>query len=105
MATQVRFLNTFSHDQSLWFQFDDRGIISVKSINNGIMVIEAVLNCSIYSLAKNIAGCFEEGSSFYGFDAIKIIFNEISVIVTAENANPDKIVQLWTEKDKKAHQE
>ena len=63
MATQVRFENVFSCDGSLWFRFDDGVAFSVKSLNDGIMVIEPIFSCTIHSFAKNVAGCFEEGST------------------------------------------
>lgn len=99
MATQVRFYNVFSYDGSLWFRFDDGVAFIVKSLNEGVMVIKPIFNGTIYSFAKNIAGCFEEGSNFYGLKAIEFEFNEAYVSVTAKNADPDKIVQLWIEKD------
>ena len=62
------------------------------------MVIESSVFCTIDSLAKNVAGCFEEGSNFNGLKAIEFEFNGAYVSVTAKNADPDKIVQLWNEK-------
>ena len=97
MATQVRFKDVFSYDGSLWFQFGDGESFRVKSLNAGIMVIKPGF-CTIDSFAKNVAGCFEEGSNFNGLKAIEFEFNGAYVSVTAKNANPDKIVQLWSEK-------
>ncbi len=98
MATQVRFEDVFSCDGSLWFRFDDGEAFSVKSLNNGVMVIEAICGCNIHSFAKNVAGCFEEDSNFNGLKAIEFEFNGAYVSVTAKNANPEKIVQLWNKK-------
>lgn len=98
MATQVRFEDVFSYDGSLWFRFGDGEAFGVKSLNAGVMVIEPICGSTIYSFAKNVAGCFEEGSNFNGLKAIEFEFNEAYVSVTAKNADPDKIVQLWNEK-------
>lgn len=98
MATQVSFKDVFSCDGSLCFRFDDGEAFSVKSLNNGIMVIDPICGCTIHSFAKNVAGCFEEGSNFNGLKAIEFEFNGAYVSVTAKNATPEKIVQLWNEK-------
>lgn len=98
MATQVRFEGVFSCDSSLYFRFSDGKAFIVKSINEGIMVIEPICGSTIHSFAKNVAGCFEEGSNFNGLKAIEFEFNGAYVSVTAKNAVPDKIVQLWNEK-------
>lgn len=98
MATQVRFEEVFSNDGSLWFRFDDGEAFSVLSLNNGVMVIEPICGCTINSFAKNVAGCFEEGSNFNGLKAIEFEFNGAYVSVNAKNAEPGKIVQLWHEK-------
>ena len=100
MATQVRFEDVSSYDGSLYFRFGDGEAFKVKSLKEGIMVIESSVFCTIDSLAKNVAGCFEEGSNFNGLKAIEFEFNGAYVSVTAKNANPDKIVQLWNEKMK-----
>lgn len=98
MATQVRFEDVSSYDGSLWFRFGDGEAFSVKSLNEGVMVIDPICGCTIHSFAKNVAGCFEEGSNFNGLKAIEFEFNGAYVSVTAKNADPDKIVQLWNEK-------
>lgn len=98
MATQVRFEKVFSCDGSLWFWFGNGEVFSVKSFNAGVMVIAPICGCTIHSFAKNVAGCFEEGSNFNGLKAIEFEFNGAYVSVTAKNADTDKIVQLWNEK-------
>ena len=100
MATQVRFEDVSSYDGSLCFRFGDGEAFRVKSLKEGIMVIDSSFFCTIDSLAKNVAGCFEKGSNFNGLKAIEFEFNGAYVSVTAKNANPDKIVQLWNEKMK-----
>ena len=98
MATQVRFEDVSSYDGSLCFRFGDGEAFRVKSLKEGIMVIDSSFFCTIDSLAKNVAGCFEKGSNFNGLKAIEFEFNGAYVSVTAKNADPDKIVQLWNEK-------
>lgn len=101
MATQVRFKGFSSYYGTLGFQFGDGGAFNVKSLNEGVMVIEPLYCHTIDSLAKNVAGCFEKSSNFYGLKSIEFEFNGVYVSVTAKNANPDEIIQLWYEKMKK----
>lgn len=98
MATQVNFKEVFSYDGSLQFRFDTGEFFSVRSLNNGVMVISPHCGCDIDSFANNVAGCFEEGSNFNGLKAIEFEFNGAHVSVTKKNATPEKIVQLWNEK-------
>ena len=98
MATQVSFQGVFPCDGSLCFQFSDGGAFSVNSFNDGILAISPVGECTIYSLANNIAGCFEEGSNFNGLKAIEFEFKGVCVSINAENADFKKIIQLWNEK-------
>jgi hypothetical protein len=98
MATQVRFENVLSSGGSLWFRFANRDSFIVKSLNEGVMVIEPICRCGIHSFAKNVAGCFEKDSNFYGLKSIEIEFEGGHISVTAKNADPDKIAQLWKEK-------
>ena len=100
MATQVRFEDVSSYDGSLCFRFGDGEAFRVKSLKEGIMVIDSSFFCTIDSLAKNVAGCFEKGSNFNGLKAIEFEFNGAYVSVTEKNANPARIVQLWNEKMK-----
>ena len=99
MATQVRFEGFSSCDKSFQFRFVNVVAFEIKSYTNGIMVIDPGI-CNFNSLANAVAGCFEEGSNFNGMKAIEFEFNGAYVSVTAKNANPDKIVQLWNEKMK-----
>ena len=97
MATRVEFQEIF-HDGSLWFKFGNGEAFSVNSLNKGVMVISPMQYCRIESIAKNIAGCFEEGSNFYGLKAIEFEHHGAHVSVNAKNADPDKIVKLWRAK-------
>lgn len=100
MATQVKFKGVSSCDGSLLFRFGDGETIGVKSLNDGIMVINYIGGYPISSFAKNVAGCFEEDSNFNGLKAIEFDLNGVHFSVTAKNATPEKIVQLWNEKMK-----
>ncbi len=97
MATRVEFQEIF-HDGSLWFKFGNGEAFSVNSLNKGVMVISPMQYCRIESIAKNIAGCFEKGSNFYGLKAIEFEHRGAYVSVNAKNADPDKIVKLWRAK-------
>lgn len=103
MATQVRFEDVFSCDGSLGFRFGNGEAFSVKSLNEGVMVIAPICGCTIHSLANNVAGCFEEGSNFNGLQAIEFEFRGAYISVTAKDADPNKIVQLWNEKMEENH--
>jgi len=96
MATQISFEETL--DNSLLFRFSDGGSFRVKSLINGIMVVEPLTCYTIHSWAEKIASCFDEGSNFKGIKAIEFEFNGAYVSVTAKNATPDKIIQLYSKK-------
>lgn len=98
MATIVSFKRVSTYGPSLIFSFPNGDICRVVSLNNGVMVIEPFCGCDIYSLAKEIAGCFEKDSNFYGLKAIEFDFNGAYVSVNAKNANPQKIIQIWKAK-------
>ena len=98
MATKVKFREVFPYDGSLWFQFGNGENFSVISLYKGVMVISPMQYCQIESIAKNVAGCFEEGSNFYGLKAIEFEHHGAYVSVNAKNAEPGKIVKLWKEK-------
>lgn len=99
MATQVIFEDVFPYDGSLWCRFDNGEVFKVKSLNEGVMVIAPVCGSTLDSFAKNVAGCFEEGSNFNGLKAIEFEFNGVYVSVTTKNADPNKIIQFWNEKE------
>lgn len=99
MATQVIFKKVDPLG-FLGFQFDDAEDFIVKSFNEGVMVIQPMY-CTIQSLAKHVAGCFEEGSNFNGLKAIEFDFNGVHISVTAKNADPQKIVKFYHKEEKK----
>lgn len=95
MVTLIEF-DEYCSD-GLWFKFNDGQRFKVRSLKDGVMFIEHTCDCTINSFAKNIAGCFKKGSNFYGLKAIEFEFNDARVLVTEDNADPDKIYRLWNE--------
>lgn len=72
-------------------------IFRVISFENGILVIDTLVCSSIYSLAQNIADCFEKNANLKDLRAIKFSYNGVQVSVSSSNAKPEKIVELWRE--------
>ena len=93
MATQLSFNEFFSRAGSP-LRFQDGGSFYVESFSDGIMVIETY--DTICSVAKNIAVCFNKG--FNDLKAIKFKSYETYITITAKDATPEKIVQIWEEK-------
>lgn len=81
-------------NNSLCFHFDGGEGVCVESSDKVVLVITK--GCNTHSLAKKVAGCFEEGSNFNGLKAIE--FSVADVFVTPKNEDPDKIAKLWNEK-------
>lgn len=79
---------------TLRFKFDDGMSFYVTALNNGIMRIMFV-DATIEAVAKRVISLFEEGSNFKELKAIEFEFNSGVVLVTAENASIEKILQLW----------
>ena len=77
MATMVRFQEVFSHDGSLWFRTWDNEVLSVKSLNDGVMVIDPMIGTNIQKTAAIVAGCFDEESNLNGLKAIEFDFNGV----------------------------
>ena len=98
MASQASFVKVLPYDSSLLFQFSDGDSFSVKSLNNGIMVIKPLSNFRIDAWVNKITEFFNEGSNFKGLKAIEFELNGVYVPVTANNATPDRIIQLMNEK-------
>lgn len=86
----------------------------VSSFENGIATIDPMCGSMITDVAEVVAGCFAEGSNFASelrsycpnlkvfdcdentaFTGIKFEFNEVTVMVTKENADKDKIYAEW----------
>lgn len=78
----------------------------VKEFANGIAVLDPFCGTCIDDFAKAVAGCFDEESNFRKILAayfnseddlseIKFEFNDVTVSVTKENADPEWIVKEW----------
>lgn len=95
MATMVRFQEVFSHDGSLWFRTWDNEVLSVKSLNDGVMVIDPMIGTNIQKTAAIVAGCFDEESNLNGLKAIEFDFNGVYISVNAKNAQVDTILKMF----------
>lgn len=80
----------------------------VSSFENGIVTIDPMCGSIITNVAEVVAGCFDENSNFASellkafdcnentaFTGIKFDFNEVTVMVTKENADKYKIYAEW----------
>lgn len=109
MATRVYFDEIWDYDnKTRIFRTFNRDTLWVSSFENGIAVVDPMYGSEITAFSGLIAGCFEEGSNFEAelceaFDCdsettlngIQFEFNEVTVLVTKENADKDKIVAEW----------
>ena len=95
MATMVRFQEVFSHDGSLWFRTLDNEVLSVKALNDGVMVIDPMIGTNIQKTAAIVAGCFDEESNLNGLKAIEFDFNGVYISVNAKNAQVDTILKMF----------
>lgn len=95
MASKITFDYVLYLNNSLVFRFDNGDAFCMKSFNDGIMFISPLGGCDLTAYAKNIAGCFEEGSNLYDLKAIIFSFNGAEVSITKENAIPEEIIKLW----------
>ena len=102
MATKVAFDHASSFGDVLVFQFDDE-TCEVKEFIKGVLTVVPPKGIHIYDFAKKIAGCFKEGSNLRWVKAIYFEFNEVPITVTAENADADKIVRMYSELSQKLH--
>lgn len=80
----------------------------VEGFENGIATVDPVAGTSIDTFAEAVAGCFNEDSNFgaevlkaYNCDenttfiGIKFEFNGVTLTVTKENADKDRIYKDW----------
>lgn len=85
-----------------------RDTIWVKSFEDGIATVNPICGCTITEFAETVAGCFADGSNFGDevlkafdceendtFTGIKFEFNGVTLVVTKENADKDKIYEEW----------
>ena len=94
-----------------WFRtIDTDSILSlcVIGIEDGIVKVVPYNNCSITEVAEVVAGCFNDDSNFgtavlraydcdenATFTGIKFSFDGVTLTVTKENANAEKIYGEW----------
>ena len=111
MATLVYFDGIWDYDNTTYiFRAINRGLenLWVKSFENGIATVDPMCGCSITSFAETVAGCFDRDSNFahqlltaYNADmdavlkGIQFDFNGVTLLVTEENADKDKILKEW----------
>lgn len=80
----------------------------VEGFEDGIATVDPVGGCTITEFAKAVAGCFNDDSNFgtevlrayecdqnATFTGIKFEFNGVTLIVTKENADAERIYQEW----------
>lgn len=85
-----------------------RETLWVKSFENGIATIDPMCGTCITEFAAIVAGCFDEESNFGNevlsafdcdenttFTGIMFEFNGVTLTVTKENADKDKIYEEW----------
>lgn len=108
-TTKVYFEEIWDYDkQTRIFRTTKRESLWVKSFENGIAVADPMCGCTITSFAELIAGCFAEDSNFVSelfrafdcdektaFTGIQFDFNGVTLLVTKENADKDKIYAEW----------
>lgn len=109
MATRVYFDGIWDYDKTTRvFRTSGRDTLLVSSFAKGIATVAPMLGSEITTFSRLIAGCFEEDSNFEAelrksFDCdsetvltgIQFEFNEVTVLVTKENADTEKIVAEW----------
>ena len=80
----------------------------VEGFEDGIVTVDPVAGCNINTFAEAVAGCFNDDSNFgtevlraydcdenATFTGIKFKFNDVTLIVTKENADADGICKEW----------
>lgn len=85
-----------------------RDSLWVSSFENGIATVDPMCGSTITEFAAMVAGCFEADSNFTEellsafeceegteFNGIKFEFNGVTLVVTKENADAEKIYAEW----------
>lgn len=80
----------------------------VEGFEDGIVTVDPVASCNINTFAEAVAGCFNDDSNFgtevmraydcdenTTFTGIKFEFNGVTLTVTKENADAERIYQEW----------
>ena len=107
MATKVYFAGIWENDGTRIFRTSDGDSLWITSFKDGIAVADPI-GGHIKDFSELIAGCFDEDSNFIAellsafdyeentpFTGIKFDFNEVTILVTKENADKDKIYAEW----------
>jgi hypothetical protein len=90
------------------FGTETRKWFYVKGFADGIALLNPLCGTNISEFAEVVAGCFDEESNFWEIlntcfesenenelSEIKFEFNDVTVSVTKENADPEWIVKEW----------
>ena len=93
-ATKVTF-EGIGKSKLFRFRCENGFFFAVQSYNRGVLEILPSYGTHIDDLAEAIAGCFVEGSNFYGVKQIDFEFDGIEYSITSENANADDIIAAW----------
>ncbi len=88
--------------------FPKRDTLWVSSFEDGIATVDPMCGSTITEFAETVAGCFADESNFGDevikafecdenatFTGIKFEFNGVTLVVTKENADKDKIYEEW----------
>lgn len=111
-TTLVYFEGIWEHNNtSLIFRTignDSIHTIWVEGFEDGIVTVDPVAGCNIKTFAAAVAGCFNDDSNFGSevlrayncdenatFTGIKLEFNGVTLIVTKENADVERIYEEW----------
>ena len=89
---------------------DSIGTLWVEGFEDGIVTVDPVGGCTITEFAKAVAGCFNDDSNFgtevlraydcdenATFTGIKFEFNGVTLTVTKETADEERIYQEWND--------
>lgn len=116
---QFYFQETWDFDkQTKIFRTSSDNTLWIKSFDSGIATADPPCGGKLTEFAAIVAGCFDEDSNFakelfnaFGcsedahFSGIQFTFNGVSILVTEENANKDKIYSEWLSGAKTLEQE
>lgn len=85
-----------------------KAFIGVRMLNGNIAFVAPMETCHISSFSEIVAGCFKEESNFgeeirkafnckenFTLNGIRFEFNGVTILVTKENADSEKIYAEW----------
>ena len=107
-ATIVKFEEIWKVDSAIRIFRTSNGPSLMIGFENGIALVDVPAGYGILSFAEIIAGCFDKDSNFISelliafncdedtsFTGIQFEFNGITLLITKENADKDKIYATW----------